>query len=109
MSNQRYRRKPVNQFEQPRAASISFSNVRSLRTNFTECEAYLNTASLDILALCETNLDESISSSSFMVPGYMPLIRLDSTTHMHGLGVFVKDNLPFARVPTLELERESSL
>ena len=107
MSNQRYRRKPVNQFEPPRALSISFSNVRGLRTNFTECEAYLNTASPDILALCETNLDESISSSSFMVPGYLPLIRLDSTIHMHGLGVFVKDNLPFARVPLLELEGES--
>ena len=42
-----------------------------------------------------------------MVPGYLPLIRLDSTIHMHGLGVFVKDNLPFARVPLLELEGES--
>ena len=107
MLNHRNSRKPVNQQKSPRDLSISFSNIRGLRTNFTQCEAYLSSASPDILALCETNLDESISSGSFFVPGYLPLIRLDSNTHMHGLGVFVKDNVPFARVPLLELEGES--
>lgn len=107
MSNHRNSRKPVNQQKSPRDLSISFSNIRGLRTNFTQCEAYLSSASPDILALCETNLDESISSSSFFVPGYLPLIRLDSNTHMHGLGVFVKDSLPIARVPTFEIQGES--
>ena len=28
---------------------------------------------------------------------YLPLIRKDSGTHMHGLAVYVKEGLPFAR------------
>ena len=107
MSNHRNSRKPVKQQKSPRDLSIIFSNIRGLRTNFTQCEAYLSSASPDILALCETNLDESISSSKFFVPGYLPLIRLDSNIHMHGLGVFVKDSLPIARVPTFEIQGES--
>ena len=29
--------------------------------------------------------------------GYLPLIREDSITHTHGLAIFVKEGLPFAR------------
>ena len=40
----------------------------------------------DILALCETNLNESTDSGNFWFDsGYIPLIRKDSITHMHGL------------------------
>ena len=28
--------------------------------------------------------------------GYLPLIRKDSITHVHGLAVYVKEGLPFA-------------
>ena len=56
----------------------------------------------DILALYETNLDDSIDSSNFSVRGYLPLIRKDSITHMHGLAVYVKEGLPFAREWSLE-------
>ena len=37
-----------------------------------------------------------LDSNSFIVKGYLPLIRKDSFTHMHGLGVFVKEGLPLA-------------
>ena len=43
-----------------------------------------------INALCETNLDDSNDSGNFSVRGYLPLIRKDSTTHMHGLTVYEK-------------------
>ena len=56
----------------------------------------LNQNSPDILALCETNLDDSIDSGNFSVRGYLPLIRKDSGTHMHGLAFYVKEELPFA-------------
>ena len=56
----------------------------------------LNQTVLNILALCETNLDDSIDSDNFSVRGYLPLIRNDSTVHMHGLAVYVKEGLPFA-------------
>ena len=51
----------------------------------------LESNSSDILALWETNLDDSIDSSNFSVRGYLPLNRKDSATHMHGLVVHVKE------------------
>ena len=41
--------------------------------------------------------------------GYLPLIRKDSGTHMHGLAVYVKEGLPFARDLTLENLEDSYL
>ena len=38
----------------------------------------------DILALCETNLNDSVDSGSFYVRGYHPLISKDSITDIHG-------------------------
>ena len=87
--------------------TVSFSNIRGLRTNFLDCESFLLSQSPDILALCETNLDDSIDSNHFTVNGYLPLIRKDSSTHMHGLGLFVKENLPFARDSSLESSENS--
>ena len=36
------------------------------------------------------------NSGNFSVRGYLPLIRKDSGTHMHGLAVYVKEGLPVA-------------
>ena len=44
-------------------------------------------------ALCETNLDDSTDSGNFTVRGYLPLIRKDSVTHLHGITAYVKDFL----------------
>ena len=41
--------------------------------------------------------------------GYLPLIRKDSSTHMHGLAVYVKEGLPFARDLSLENSADSYL
>ena len=57
--------------------------------------------------LYETNLDDSIDSGNFSVRGYLPLIRKDSSTHMHGLAVYVKEGLPFARDLSLENSADS--
>ena len=51
----------------------------------------------DILALWETNMDDSIDSDNFSVRVHHPLIRKDSTTHMHNLPVYVKKEVPFAQ------------
>ena len=70
--------------------------------NFVDCESFLESNSPDILALCETNLDDSIDSGNFSVRGYLPLIRKDSGTYMHGLAVYVKEGLSFAQDLSLE-------
>ena len=63
----------------------------------------------DIFVLYETNLDDSIDSGNFSVRGYLSLIRKDSSTHMHGLAVYVKEGLPFARDLSLENSANSYL
>ena len=47
-------------------------------------------------------MDDSVVSGNFSVRAYLPLIRKDSGTHMHGLIVYVKEGLPFAWDLSLE-------
>ena len=69
---------------------------------FVNYEFLLESKSLDILALCETNLNDSVDFGSFSVRGYLPLIQKDSTTHMHCLAVDIKEGLSFAMDLSLE-------
>ena len=87
--------KPDN-FESHNSLKLSFVNIRGLHSDFVDCESFLDSNSLDILALCETNLDDSIDSGNFSERGYLSLIRKDFSTHMHGLVVYVKEGLPLA-------------
>ena len=41
--------------------------------------------------------------------GYLPLIRKDSSTHMNGLAVYVKEGHPFAQDISLENSADSYL
>ena len=100
--------KPDN-FEPHNSRKLSFTNIRGLRSNFVDCESFLESNSPDILALCETNVDDSIDSGNFSVTAYLPLIRKHSSTHMHGLAVYVKEGLPFARDLSLENSADSYL
>ena len=77
--------------------------------NFVDCESFLESNCPDNLALCETNLDDSIDSGNFSVKDYLPLIQKDSSTHMHGLAVYVKEGLPFAWDLSLENYADSYL
>ena len=88
---------------------LIFMNIRGLRSNFVDCESFFESNSPDILALCETNLDDSMNFGNFSVRGYLPLIGKDSSTHMHGLAVYVKEGLPFERNLSLEKSADSYL
>ena len=57
-------------FESQNPLKLNFTNIRGLRSNFVDCESFLESNSPDILALCETNLDNSIDSGNFSVRGY---------------------------------------
>ena len=99
----------LDNFESHNSLKLSFTNIRGLHSNFVDCESFLESNSPDILALCETNLDDSIDSGNFSGRGYLPLIRKDSSTHMHGLAVYLKEGLPFARDLCLENSVDSYL
>ena len=100
--------KPDN-FESHNSIKLSFMNIQGLCSNFVDCESFLESYSCDILALCETNLDDSIDSGNFSVRDYLPLIRKYSSTHMHGHTVYVKEGLPFAWDLSLENSADSYL
>ena len=56
--------KPDN-FESHNSVKLSFTNIRGLHLNFVDCESFFELNSPGILALCETNLDDSIDSGNF--------------------------------------------
>ena len=93
--------KPDN-FEPHNSLKLSFTNIQGVRSNIVDCKSLLESNSPDIFALCETNLADSIDSGNFSVGGYLPVIWKDSSTHMHGLTVYVKERLPFAVDLSLE-------
>ena len=94
-------------FELHNFLKLSFANIPGLCSNFVDCKYFLESNSPNILALCETKLDDSIHSGNFSVRGYLPLIQKDSSTHMHGLAVYVKEGLPFAQDLPLENSADS--
>ena len=71
--------KPDN-FESQNSLRLSFTNIPGLFSNSDDCESFLESNSPDMLAMCETNLDDSIDSGNFSVRGYFPLIQKDSST-----------------------------
>ena len=62
--------KPDN-FEPQNSLKFSFLSIPGLRSNFVDCESFIESNSPEILALCETNLDDSIDSGNFSVRGYL--------------------------------------
>ena len=95
-------------FRSHNSLKLSFTNIRG-RSNFVDCESFLKANSLDILSLCETNVGDSIDSGNFSVRGYLPLIRNDSVTRVHGLSVYMNEGLPFAQNLSLESSANSYL
>ena len=93
--------KPDN-FESNNSLKLSFTNIRGLCLNIVNCESFLESNSPDILPQWETSLDDSIDSGNFSVRGYLPVLRKNSCTYMHGFAVYVKEGLPFARDLSIE-------
>ena len=96
-------------FELRNSLKLSSTTIWCLRSNFIECESFLESNSHSILALCETNLDDSNDSGNFSVRGYLPLIWKDFVAHMHGFAIYVKEGLPAAWDLLLEKSTNSYL
>ena len=66
--------KPDN-FELHNYLKLSFTNISGLNLNSGDCKSFPESNTAYILALCETNLDDSIHSGNFSLRGYhLPLI-----------------------------------
>ena len=84
-------RKP-DSFELHNSLKLSFTNIQGLCLNFVDCKSFLESNGPNILCVRQ-NLDDTIDSGNFSVRAYLPLIRKDSSTHMHGLAFDVKKDL----------------
>ena len=78
-------------FEPRNSLKLSLTNFLGLCSNFVEYEFFVKSKFHDIVALCETNLHDSIDSGNFCLRGFLPLKQRDSITHMHVLAVYVKE------------------
>ena len=87
--------------------NVSLSIIRGLRTNFPHHEFFILSQLLDIVILCETNLEDSTDTNHHSIHGYYSLIQKCSSTHMLGVERFVKDNLPFTGDVSLESCKDS--
>ena len=79
-----------NNFESHTSLKLSFTNIRGLYSSFVGCKSFHKSSSSNSLALCETNLDDSVDSVNVSVSVYLPLIQKDFVIYMHGLVVYVK-------------------
>ena len=107
-----YHQKDVNQITLNHITlKLNFTSISSLRSNFVDCESFLESNSLMtfLLYICETNLDDSIEFGNFSVRGYLPLIWKDSCYRYAWSAVYVKKGLPFARDLSLENSADSNL
>ena len=100
--------KPDN-FQLHNFLKLSFTNIQGLHSNFVDIESFLESNSPDIFALLETNLDDSTDSGNFSLKDYLSLIQKDSTTHIHGLAVYVKEGLCFVQDLSLQNSEDSYL
>ena len=61
--------KPDNSESQD-SLKLSFTKIQGLHSNFVDCESFLESNYLEIFAVRETNLDNSIDSDNFSMRGY---------------------------------------
>ena len=54
-------------------------------------------------------MTQLILANSLYIKGYLPLIWKDSSTHLHGLAVYIKEELPFVHNVSLERSADSYL
>ena len=99
----------LDKFEFHNSLKLNFTNIQGLCSSFVDCSSFVEPNPPKILALCETNVDNSIHPGNFSVRGYLLLIRKDSSTHMHGLAAYVKEGLLFARDLSPENSADSYL
>ena len=95
--------KPENFESQNSKIKLSFTNVGGLRSDFVECESFLESSFPDILTLYETHLDDSIDYGNY---SFNPK---GSRYSIYGLAVYLKEGLPFARDVSLKKSADSYL
>ena len=77
-----------------RGFKIAALNIASLPGHIKELKTYMAVRPIDILAVNETRLDDSVSSSKMSIPGYC-LERNDRNRHGGGVALYIRDTINY--------------
>ena len=88
--------------------TLSHININSITaTNkLQELEQFISTNSIDILALTETKLDDTVHPSLYSLSHFHPPLTRHRTRRGGGTALYARSTLPLIRLNDLELEGE---
>ena len=91
-----------------RGFKMASLNINSLLAHIDELRVFMSNNKLDVLAINETKLDDSISDVELNIYGY-DLIRRDRHRNGGGVCFFVKSSINYTIRPDLRLEKLENL
>ena len=71
----------------------SFININSIRNKLNSLEEFVKN-NVDVLAIAETKIDNSFTTTSLEIEGYSSPFRLDYSKSSGGLLVYIDENIP---------------
>ena len=89
----------------PRSLTVLYTNCRSLLPKINHVRLHVTVHHPHIISICETWLDESISSHESFIPGFS-LVHRDRDRHGGGVAIFIHNSVQSTihlKHPTIEL------
>ena len=86
---------PFSELNSSRGLKIACININSLLKNIDQLRIMLESNCLDILAINETKIDNTVSDNEIIIPGYHH-IRKDRSRHGGGVLLYVHESLSFS-------------
>ena len=91
----------LSELSKNRGFKLAALNITSIPGHIGELRIYMNTKCIDILAVNETRLDDTISSGEVTVPGYA-LERNDRNRDGGGVALYIRNTINYERLFDLE-------
>ena len=93
----------LSELSKNRGFKLTALNITSIPGHIEELRIYVNSDRIDILAVNETRLDDTISSGEVTVPGYA-LERNDRNTDGGVVALYIRNTINYERLFDLECE-----
>lgn len=81
--------------------NVALLNINGLRNKITETGELITKNKIDILALCETKLDDSVTDQDIRIEGFK-VRRKDRNSWGGGVAIYIKKGISFTRMRNYE-------
>ena len=98
----------LSELSKNRGFKLAALNITSIPGHIEELRIYMNSKCIDILAVNETRLDDTISSGEVTVPGYA-LERNDRNRDGGGVALYIRNTINYERLFDFEWKASSGL